>query len=346
MDKRTVEHQIIIDGLQYCAWSAKTFRQMVRGGVTSVHATIAYHENFRETVANIERWNRWFECFAEQIFHGTTAEDVLRAKAEKRTAIFFGLQNCSSIEDDIGLIEVCHRLGIRFMQLSYNNQSVLATGCYEAEDPGITRMGREVIREMNRVGLVIDMSHSAERSTLEAISISERPIAITHANPKSWHPSIRNKSDVVLQALAESDGMLGLSLFPHHLAGSSACSLQDFCTMAARTVELMGIDHVGIGSDLCQDQPDSVVNWMRSGRWSKTEQIGAGPTAGSGFPPQPSWFKSNLGFANLGKGLKDVGFSGVEVAKILGLNWLRFFEASFGPMQRGNMARARSEVTE
>ena len=86
------------------------------------------------------------------------------------------------------------------MQLSYNNQSLLATGCYEAEDSGITRMGRQVIKEMNRVGLVVDMSHSAERSTLEAIEISERPIAITHANPAFWEPALRNKSDAVLRA--------------------------------------------------------------------------------------------------------------------------------------------------
>ncbi len=91
-------------------------------------------------------------------------------------------------------------LGVRFMQLSYNNQSLLATGCYEAEDPGITRMGKQVIAEMNRVGLVVDMSHSAERSTLEGIELSDRPIAITHANPHDWHPALRNKSDDVLEA--------------------------------------------------------------------------------------------------------------------------------------------------
>ena len=85
-------------------------------------------------------------------------------------------------------MEICHALGVRFMQLSYNNQSLLATGCYESEDPGITRMGRAVIKEMNRVGLVVDMSHSAERSTFEAMEISQRPIAITHANPERLAP--------------------------------------------------------------------------------------------------------------------------------------------------------------
>ena len=127
------------------------------------------------------------------------------------------------------------------MQLTYNNQSLLGTGCYEENDPGITRMGKQVIKEMNRVGLVVDMSHSAERSTLEAIEISERPIAITHANPTFWHPALRNKSDEVLKALGESGGMLGFSVYPHHLKDGSNCTLESFCTMIADTVDLMGI---------------------------------------------------------------------------------------------------------
>ena len=95
--------------------------------------------------------------------------DVEKAKKLNKTAIIFGFQNPSPIEDDIGLVEILHRLGGRFMQLSYNNQSLLATGCYEENDPGITRMGKEVIKEMNRVGMVVDMSHSSEKSTLQAI---------------------------------------------------------------------------------------------------------------------------------------------------------------------------------
>lgn len=114
---------------------------------------------------------------------GQWASDVDRPKAEGKTAIFFRFQNPSPIADDIGLVEIVHTLGARFMQPTYNNQSLLATGCYESEDTGITRMGRQVIKEMNRVGLVVDMSHSADRSTIEAAEISERPIAITHATP-------------------------------------------------------------------------------------------------------------------------------------------------------------------
>ena len=212
-----------------------------------------------------------------------------------------------------------------------NNQSLLATGCYEDNDTGITRMGRQVIAEMNRVGLVVDMSHSGERSTLEAIEISDRPIAITHANPAFWHPALRNKSDDVLKALGESGGMLGFSLYPHHLKDKSDCTLESFCDMVARAAELMGIDHIGIGSDLCQDQPDSVVEWMRVGRWTKDIDYGEGSASDAGFPPMPSWFGGNLDFGNIAAGLRARGFAEGDVEKVMGGNWLRFFEESFGP---------------
>ena len=308
---------------------------MREGGLDGVHVTICYHENFRETVANIEQWNRWFESFPEMIFQGRTGEDVRLAKETGRTAIFFGFQNPSPIEDDIGLVEICHTLGARFMQLTYNNQSLLATGCYEAEDTGITRMGKQVIREMNRVGLVVDMSHSAERSTLDAIKISERPIAITHANPGFWHPALRNKSDDVLKALGQSGGMLGFSLYPHHLKDKSDCTLESFCEMIARTAEIMGPGNIGIGSDLCQDQPDSVVEWMRVGRWSKEIDYGEGSADNAGFPPMPSWFRDNRDFGNLEAGLIAAGFDKTETAGILGENWLRFFDDNFGPTGGG-----------
>ncbi|MEM8688801.1 MAG: dipeptidase [Pseudomonadota bacterium] len=322
---------MLIDGLQYANWSEVIFQQMREGGVDAVHVTICYHEMFRETVANIEQWNRWFETYPELICHARTGDDVRAAKEAGLTAIIFGFQNCSPIEDDIGLVEICHTLGARFMQLTYNNQSLLATGAYETEDSGLTRFGKQVVEEMNRVGLVVDMSHSAERSTLDAIAFSERPIAITHANPHSWHPGLRNKTDTVLKALAESGGMLGFSLYPHHLKDGSACTLTSFCEMIARTADLMGIDHIGIGSDLCQDQPDSVVEWMRVGRWSKEIDYGEGSKDNAGFPPQPPWFQDNRDFGNIAMGLADMGFGEEETAKLMGGNWLRFFDENFGP---------------
>ena len=321
----------IIDCLQYTNWSEKIFREMQAGGVHGVHVTIAYHETFREMVLNLEQWNRWFEQYPDLIFLGKNGNDIRRAQSENRTAIFFGFQNPSPIEDDLGLIEICHSLGVRFMQLTYNNQSLLATGCYEEVDTGVTRFGRQAIAEMNRVGLVVDMSHSGDLSTLQAIDISERPIAITHANPSDWHPALRNKSDEVIKALTLSGGMMGFSLYPHHLKGKSACTLNDFCQMIADAADRYGVEHFGIGSDLCQDQPDKIVTWMRNGRWSKTLDYGEGSATAAGFPPELGWFDNNGHFSNISHGLGDVGFSNDEVSAIMGGNWLRFYEQSFEP---------------
>ena len=324
----------IIDALQYSNWSEKIFREMNDGGITAVHVTICYREDFQEMVQNVIAWNQRFEQFSQHIFHGLTSDDVRKADEEGRTAIFFGFQNCSPIEDNIGLVEVCHKLGVRFMQLSYNNQSLLAAGCYEVDDPGITRMGRQVIKEMNRFGLVVDMSHSANRSTLEAIEISERPIAITHANPSNWYDALRNKSDDVLKSLAQSGGMLGFSMYPHHLKDKSDCQLDDFCGMIARTADMMGVERIGFGSDLCQDQPDTVVEWMRNGTWTRKKDFGEGSASLTGFPEQPNWFKDNRDFKNILNCLKKTGFSDIEVERIAGLNWLEFFEKSFGSHQK------------
>ena len=150
------------------------------------------------------------------------------------------------------------------MQLTYNNQSLLATGCYEKIDSGVTNFGREAIKEMNRVGVVIDMSHSAEKSTFDAIELSDKPIAITHANPSFWHPAKRNKSNDLLKTLSESGGMLGLSLYPHHLKDNTNCTIESFCEMVAKTADIMDIKNIGIGSDLCLNQPDTIVEWMKN----------------------------------------------------------------------------------
>ena len=315
----------LIDGLQFCRWSRAVFEQMREAGMTAVHATVAYHESFRRTVEHIVDWNWRFRDHEDLILPGRSVADIDRARATGRTAIVLGLQNPLPIEDDLGLVEVLHMLGVRVMQLTYNNQSLLGAGWQEPQDGGLTRMGRAVVREMNRLGMVVDLSHGGERTTLDAIAASSRPIAITHANPASWRPTGRNLSRAVLDAMAQSGGMLGLSLYPHHLRDGSETTLEDFCAMAAETAGLIGVGNLGIGSDLCQDQPDDVVRWMREGRWTRPDPA---PVA---FPPQPTWFRDNRDFPRLAEGLRGAGFSSDDVAAVLGGNWYRFLGKAFRP---------------
>ena len=315
-----------IDNLQYCKWSREIFKINNEAGLNAVHVTVVYHEDYDEFLTRISEWNKLFKENTDLVFLGKDYNDIIKAKSENKTAIFFGFQNCSPIEDDLRLVEKVHEHGCRFMQLTYNNQSLLATGCYEKNDSGVTNFGKEAIKEMNRVGIVVDMSHSAEKSTLDAIEISEKPIAITHANPSFWYEAKRNKSNTVLKSLAESGGMLGFSLYPHHLKNSSNCKLDNFCEMVARTADIMGVENLGIGSDLCLNQPDSVVEWMRNGTWTISKNFGEGSKNNPGFPAQPDWFVDARGFKNINKGLKKVGFNENETNNILGNNWFNFYK--------------------
>ena len=315
-----------IDNLQYCNWSREIFEINREAGLDAVHVTVVYHEDYDEFLTRISEWNELFKNNSDLICLGKDIRDIEKAKLENKTAIFFGFQNCSPIEDDINLVEKVHELGCRFMQLTYNNQSLLATGCYENVDSGVTNFGKEVIKEMNRVGIVIDMSHSAEKSTLEAIELSQKPIAITHANPSFWYKAKRNKSDTLLKNLSESGGMLGLSLYAHHLKDSSNCKLESFCEMVAKTADLIGVKNIGIGSDLCLNQPDSIVEWMRNGTWTRAKNYGEGSKDKPGFPNQPDWFIDARGFNSLETGLKKIGFNLEEVNDILGNNWFNFYK--------------------
>lgn len=315
-----------IDNLQYCNWSKEIFESNREAGLDAIHVTIAYHEDYDEVQKNFEEWKGYFATYPELIFQGRSYLDIEKAHNENKTAVFFGFQNCSPIEDDIKLVESVHQMGAVFMQLTYNNQSLLATGCYEENDSGVTRMGKEVIKEMNRVGVIIDMSHSADKSTFDAINLSEKPIAITHANPLFWYKAKRNKSNDILRALGESGGMLGLSLYPHHLLDGTNCTLDSFCQMVAKTAEIIGTKNLGIGSDLCLKQPDSIVEWMRNGTWTKTKDYGEGTVSNAAFPNQPEWFQDARGFNNIEKGLKKVGFNNDELYGILGDNWFNFYK--------------------
>lgn len=304
----------IIDGPQYCEWSRDIFTDMRAGGVAAVHATIAYHENFREAVDRVTAWNRLFAANADLIRKARRPADLDAG----RTAILLGAQNPSVIEADLGLLEALSDLGLCFMQITYNNQSLLGAGWQEPEDSGLTRFGRQVITEMNRLGIIVDLSHAGERTAVQAIENSSRPTTVSHANPRWFRDTGRNVSDRVIDALAAHDGLLGLSLYPLHLRNGPDCRIEDFAAMVARLSERIGAARIGLGSDLCQGRPDAAIAWMRDGRWTFA------PSPDARLPSPLPWFASNRDFPAIAQALSGIGFSSAEVAGIMGGNWRRF----------------------
>ena len=322
--------QIIIDGLQYCNWNRDLFEDFWKGGLTAVHATVVYWENTEESFQKLEEWDDRFTKNKDIICHAKNTQDILEAKKNKKIAIIFGFQNSAPIANDIFLVEKFFSKGLRFMQLTYNNQTALAGGCYEPHDSGVSRFGHSVIEEMNRLGMIVDLSHAGKQTCMDAIKSSSKPVAISHANPLFFHNSVRNIDDEILRALAKKEGFIGLSLYPYHLKNYDKCKLEDFCVMIHQLVNMIGIDHIGIGSDLCNNWSDDVVVWMRNGRWTKKLDYGESKTKSITWPKQPSWFEKGSDIINIYKGLIRSGMHEKNIFKILGSNWLDFMKNNFG----------------
>ena len=212
------------------------------------------------------------------------------------------------------------------MQLTYNNQTALGGGCFEKNDSGISRFGYQAIEEMNRLGIIVDLSHAGKQTCLDAISFSKKPVAISHANPNFFHNSLRNIDNEVLKNLANKDGFIGLSLYPYHLKNNGDCKIEDFCLMIKELINIIGIEHIGIGSDLCINWPNDVVVWMRNGKWTKKMDYGESKTKSVSWPKQTDWFKKSSDFKNLFDGMYKIGISENHIYKILGLNWLEFMK--------------------
>jgi microsomal dipeptidase-like Zn-dependent dipeptidase len=321
----------VADGCQYSNWSPERFQEMQDGGLDLLVATVVYWENARETLALVADWNRRFQAHSDIMTHVKSGAGLREARDQRRMGVVLGAQNCSPIEEDLGLVQVMRDLGLAIMQLTYNNQSLIGAGCYEDNDSGLSRFGREVISEMNRVGMIVDLSHTSERTSLEAIDYSSRPVCISHANPLFYHESIRNKSNRVLKALADRGGLLGFSLYPLHLKDKSEAKISDFCSMVRTTADRIGIERIGIGSDLCLGWPYETVEWMRNGRWTHTTRFGEGDPAQSAWPAQPSWFQSSKDYPNISQALSEAGFTQNEIRKVMGENWFEFLSQGLAP---------------
>ncbi|MBN35998.1 MAG: peptidase M19 [Rhodospirillaceae bacterium] len=306
----------------------KYFQQWVDGGVTMAHVTVATWEDARETLNNITRWNRVFRDHGDLVLLATSAADIRRAKAEGKTAVVMGFQNASPFETDLGLVEVFHKLGVRFAQTTYNIQNHLGGSCYDPVDGGLTRFGTFVLGEMNRLGMVMDVSHVGERTALDCIEQSSAPVVATHANPLLFFEHKRNKSDDLLRALAGCGGMIGLATYPALCPKDTA--LKDWCTMVARTVDIMGIDHVGIGTDYADGWTTEDAMTINMWRWSHEADYGAHTKDNPGWDSMPDWWPSPAAFSNLTAGLLDHGFAEDEVAAIMGGNWMRIVGTCFG----------------
>ncbi|MGE3371468.1 MAG: dipeptidase [Rhizobiaceae bacterium] len=320
---------MLIDGLQCGHFDRAIFEKLKRAHVTCVTSTLGFWEGAVDSLDSLGRWRDMQKALSDLFVIARTVDDIKHAGETGRVAVLLGFQNSSLLEGRIAYVELFAELGVRVIQLTYNNQNELGSSCYEENDAGLARFGREVVREMNRCSIVIDLSHVGERTSFNVIESSELPVAVTHANAASLFPHRRNKSDELIRALAQAGGVIGCASYRNITPEYACASVRGWCEMVARTVDIAGIDHVAIGTDEDHNTTQADLDWMRKGRWTRSAQLGAGSTASPGKVSKPDWLPDIGELGRVREGLAEVGFQPDEVEKICAGNWLRFYRDVF-----------------
>lgn len=313
---------LVIDGLNVSKWSREVLEEIHVGGVTAINATNAVLENFRQTILNLVQWERLFKNSSDIISRVTCVDDILKAKKAGKVGIILGFQNSYPIEDDLDLLVIFHRLGVRIIQLTYMEGNLAGCGCLERSDYGLTDFGIEMVEEMNRLGILIDLSHVGYQTSMDTIKFSRKPVALTHANPASLVNHKRNKPDDLIKAVAEKGGIIGATIFPPFLKEQGVADLSDFIRVIDYLVNLVGIDHVGIGTDFTQGQGEDFFRTIWTGNSKK------GPKMSMDILPivNPKGIESASEFPNITAALLNHGYPESHVRKVIGENFLRVFK--------------------
>lgn len=280
-------------------------------------------------------WLKWFVDYAEYIRPVRCLADIHAAKHEGRTGVILGWQNATPVENDVRRFRLFHALGVRIVQLTYNERNLFGDGCWELNGGGLSHVGRTAVREMNKLGILIDLSHVGDRTVLETIEHSEQPVAFTHANARSQYDHPRNKTDDAIRALTARGGVVGANAIPGHHPNGYESTLEDYLETVDYLVQMVGVDHVAIGTDFCMGRTREWFAWIGASHGRGPSPVPPHFLNGRNMEvPQPyralHGFSSPLEFVNVADGLLRRGYDEDATCKILGGNWLRLFGHVWG----------------
>ncbi len=312
--------KIIIDGLN-ASWffNDEVFKNLHQGGITAANTTVSAWQGPAETIDLIGQMYGQLEKNAGMAMQVRSVADIQSAKSRNRVGCIFGFQDTAPIGDQLHLLRVYHELGVRIIQLTYNTENKVGYGCQASEDRGLTPFGYQVIAEMNRLGILIDLSHCGPKTTLDAIEASEKPVAITHANPSSQFPHPRNKSDDIIKALSTKSGVIGALSFPAMLTDKLPATIDDYLNVIDCLVDLVGVDSVALGPDFMEHMPKEIEEAALQNLPPEMQELFRN------MPPVEQ-FSSIANMPNVTRGLLERGYSEDNTAKIIGKNWIGLYD--------------------
>jgi len=313
----------VIDGLIISKWDRAVFEDMRRGGLTAANCTVSVWEDFKGTVHNIAQMKSLIRDNADLLTLVRTTRDIDDAKREGKTGIILGFQNAHAFEDHLGHIEAFADMGVRVVQLCYNTQNLIGTGCYE-RDGGLSGYGHEVIAEMNRVGIMVDLSHVGPKTSEEAILASKKPVTYSHCLPAGLKEHPRNKSDEQLRFIADHGGFIGVTMFPPFLRRGTDATVDDYVEAIGYVINLVGEDCVGVGTDHTQGYGQDFFDHIThdKGRHRRLTNFGT--------VLNPLGIRTIGEMPNLTAAMEKAEWKPSRIEKVIGRNWTRVFKDVWG----------------
>ena len=325
MNDQNLHNQlVVVDGLNVSSWSREIFEDMQKGGVTAANCTCCVWENFRQTMDNIVRWKCWFNQNEDLLLQVFSTKDIQRAKAESKTGIILGFQNVSAFEDRIDYVNLFKELGVGIVQMAYNTQNLVGTGCYESKDGGLSDFGREVVAEMNRVGIMCDLSHVGPNTSIDVIKISSRPVCYSHCLPAGLKEHPRNKSNEELKFIADHGGFIGVTMFSPFLKKGPDSTVDDYVEAIDYVVNLVGENCVGIGTDFTQNHNQAFFEWITHDKGTARKLTEFGEIK------NPEGIRTISEMPNLTAGMQRAGWPEAKIRKVMGENWVKVLKAVWG----------------
>jgi membrane dipeptidase len=300
-----------------------------RSGITAVNATCSASgvgaDSFTGTVGNIAFWEREFDAHPGVLMKVKSVAELREAKRTRRVGVILGFQDATMFDLDLTRVDLFHALGVRIVQLTYNLRNLVGDGCLEPANAGLSAFGRQVVERMNRLGMLVDVSHVGRQSTTDAIRASSKPVAATHSGCAAVNNVPRNKSDATLREMADRGGVIGIFLMPF-LRAEGQPRAADFLRHVQHAVNTCGEDHVGVGSDLSITPLDLTPEFRAKHadfvRVRRAAGISAPGEAEDVFNYVPD-FNTPRRMEQVADALVSAGHSSARIEKIIGGNWLR-----------------------
>ena len=315
---------VVFDGLIIAKWDREVFEDMRRGGITAANCTCSVWENFQSTMDNIAQWKQWFVEHEDILLQVRHTGDIARANSEGKTGIVLGFQNVSAFEDQLDYVQLFKDLGVGIVQMAYNTQNLVGSGCYESSDGGLSDFGREIVAEMNRAGIMCDLSHVGDATSSDVIEASSSPVCYSHCLPSGLKDHPRNKSDAQLKAIAGKGGFIGVTMFPAFLKKGTDSTVADYVEAIDYVVNLVGEDCVGIGTDFTQGYGDDFFQWLTHDKGYARQLTEFGEIV------NPKGIRTLGEFPNLTAAMEQAGWPEPKIRKVMGENWVRTLAEVWG----------------